>query len=138
MRSSSLTRPGLASASTSRVRARFQCARSIDYAAEAYRINRPGTRLLALNPIGTFPVDPGSSLTRPEVALTSSFLTRIRPGYNYDAVSEFVRPKPLINNVVDMRGKYGNTAFFASASALDQGGAIQYLNGFQRNSGRID
>ena len=116
---------------------RFQCARTIDYASEAYRINDQGGDF-ALNPVGTFPLDPGSSLTKPEVGLTSAFLTHIWPGYNYDAVSQFVRPKPLINNVVDMRGHYGNTAFFASASNLDQGGAIQFLNGFQRNSARIN
>jgi TonB-linked SusC/RagA family outer membrane protein len=116
---------------------RFQCARSIDYAAEAFRINDQGTDF-ALAPIGTFPVDPGSSLAKPDPALTSSFLNHIWPGNNYDAVAQFVNPRPLINNVVDMRGHYGNTAFFASASSLDQGGAIDFLNGFQRKSGRIN
>ena len=116
---------------------RFSCSRSIDYASEAYRINDQGLDF-ALAPISTFPVDPGSSLSKPEVALTSSFLTHIWPGYNYNAVSQFVNPQPLINNVLDMRGKYGNTAFFASIAGLDQGGAIQYLNGFQRKSGRIN
>src|SRR6266550_398995 len=110
---------------------RFQCARTIDYADEARRINGQGTDF-ALAPIGTFPIDPGSSLSKPDAALTSAFLSHQWPGYNYDAVSQFVRPQPLINSVLDMRGHYGNTAFFASASNLDQGGAIKYLNGFQR------
>ena len=116
---------------------RFQCARTIDYAAEARRINGQGTDF-ALAPIGTFPIDPGSSLSKPDAALTSAFLSHIWPGNNYDAVSQFVRPQPLINSVLDMRGHYGNTAFFASASNLDQGGAIKFLNGFQRKSGRIN
>ncbi len=116
---------------------RFQCARSIDYAKEAYRINDQGLDF-ALNPVGTFPIDPGSSLSKPDAALTSAFLTHLWPGYNYNAVSQFVRPKPLVNNTLDMRGHYGSTAFFASASGLDQGGAMQYLNGFQRKSGRIN
>lgn len=116
---------------------RFQCARTIDYAHEAFRINNSGLDF-ALNPVGTFPIDPGSSLSKPDAALTSAFQTHIWPGYNYDAVSEFVRPKPLMNNVLDMRGHYGNTAIFASASVLDQGGAIKYLNGFQRKTGRIN
>jgi TonB-linked SusC/RagA family outer membrane protein len=116
---------------------RFQCARTIDWAAEAYRINDQGLDF-ALNPVGTFPVDPGSSLSKPDAALTSSFLTHLWPGNNYNAVDQFVRPKPLINNTIDMRGHYGNTSFFASASGLDQGGAIQYLNGFQRRSGRLN
>ena len=116
---------------------RFSCSRSIDYAHEAFRINDGGLDF-ALNPVGTFPVDPGSSLSKPDPVLTSAFLSHIWPGYNYDAVSEFVRPRPLINNVLDMRGHYGNTSIFASASSLDQGGAIKYLNGFQRKSGRIN
>jgi len=116
---------------------RFSCSRSIDYAHEAFRINDGGLDF-ALNPVGTFPVDPGSSLSKPDPVLTTAFLSHIWPGYNYDAVSEFVRPRPLINNVLDMRGHYGNTSIFASASNLDQGGAIKYLNGFQRKSGRIN
>lgn len=117
--------------------AKFQCARTIDYAHEAFRINDSGLDF-ALNPVGTFPIDPGSSLSKPDAALTSAYLTHIWPGYNYDAVSEFVRPHPLVNSVLDMRGHYGNTSIFASASNLDQGGAIKYLNGFQRKSGRIN
>lgn len=117
----------------------FQCARSIDYASEARRINDQGD-LQALAPIGTFPVDPNSSLSRNSVApiLTSSFLIRQWPGANYDAVSQFVRPKPLLDNSVQMRGRYGKTAFFASANNTDQGGAIAYLEGFQRQTARIN
>jgi TonB-linked SusC/RagA family outer membrane protein len=116
---------------------KFQCARTINYVDEARRINGQGTDF-ALAPIGTFPIDPGSSLSKPDAALTSSFLSHQWPGYNYDAVSQFVRPQPMINSVLDMRGHYGNTAVFASASNLDQGGAIKFLNGFQRKSGRIN
>jgi TonB-linked outer membrane protein, SusC/RagA family len=117
--------------------ATYACARSIDYALEALRINDQGN-LQALSPVGTFPVDPGSSLARPNPSLTSAFMVRQWPGPNYDAVSQFVRPKPLLNNSFDMRGRFGKTAFFASASNLDQGGAIQYLSGFQRQTGRLN
>lgn len=114
----------------------YQCLQTIDYVQEAYRINDQGGD----NPLSTFtfPIDPGSGLTSSNPALRNQFLVNRWPGPNYDAVSQFVRPKPVLNNSVDMRGKYGETSFFASASNLDQGGAIKYLNGFQRTTGRIN
>ena len=117
--------------------ARFSCLRSIDYASEARRIN--GQALdFPLSPVGSFPVDPGSAIGGTDPVLRAGFMTRLWPGYNYDAVSQFVRPKPVINNSLDMRGRYGNTSFFSSVSGLDQGGAIKYLNGFQRTTARLN
>jgi TonB-linked SusC/RagA family outer membrane protein len=114
----------------------YQCLQTVDYAAEARRINGQGGDF----PLSTFtfPIDPGSGLTSSNPALRDQFLVNRWPGYNYDAVSQFVRPKPVLNNSLDMRGKYGQTSFYASASNLDQGGAIKYLNGFQRTTGRIN
>jgi TonB-linked SusC/RagA family outer membrane protein len=114
----------------------YQCLQTIDYVKEAYRINDQGGDF----PLGTFtfPIDPGSGLTSSNPALRNQYLVNRWPGPNYDAVSQFVRPKPLINNSLDMRGRYGQTAFYASASNLDQGGSIQYLNGYQRTTGRIN
>ena len=92
-----------------------------------------------LGPLGTFPVDPNSSLAR---LGADSYLVVPGPqfgrGKTYDAISQMVRPKPLLNNSVDMRGRFGKTAFFASASNLDQGGSIKYLDGFQRQSARMN
>jgi TonB-linked SusC/RagA family outer membrane protein len=116
----------------------YQCARSLDYGKELFRINDQATGVQILSPIGTFPVDLNSSRSRDEPILTSSFLIRHYPGLNYDAVSQEVRPKPLLQNTLDMRGRYGKTAFFASASNLNQRGAIIYLNGFQRQTGRLN
>ena len=114
----------------------YQCLQTIDYAAEAYRINDQGGDF----PLATFvfPIDPGSGLVAANPALRDQFLVNRWPGTNYDAVSQFVRPKPVLNNSMDMRGKYGQTSFYASASNLDQGGSIKYLNGFQRTTGRIN
>ncbi len=116
---------------------RFQCARSIDYAAEALRINDQALDF-PLSPVGSFPVDPGSALAGTDPVLRAGFLSHLWPGMNYNAVSQFVRPKPVINNTVDMRGHYGNTSFYSSVSSLDQGGSIKYLNGFQRTTARLN
>ena len=116
---------------------RFQCARSIDYAAEALRINDQALDF-PLSPVGSFPVDPGSALAGSDPVLRAGFLSHLWPGMNYNAVSQFVRPKPVISNTVDMRGHYGNTSFYSSVSSLDQGGSIKYLNGFQRTTARLN
>ncbi|HEV7594023.1 MAG TPA: SusC/RagA family TonB-linked outer membrane protein [Gemmatimonadaceae bacterium] len=114
----------------------YQCLQTVDYAAEARRINGQGGDF----PLSTFtfPIDPGSGLTSANPALRNQFLVNRWPGANYDAVSQFVTPKPVLNNSLDMRGKYGQTSFYASASAFNQGGAIKYLNGLQRTTGRIN
>lgn len=116
---------------------RFQCARTIDYAQEVFRINDQGLQF-PLNPIGTFPVDPGSAVGGTDFVLRNSYLVRSWPGANYDAVTQFARPQPMINNNIDMRGRFGKTAFFASVSAIDQGGSVKYMNGFQRTTGRLN
>ena len=116
---------------------RFQCARAIDYAAEARRINDQSTQFV-LDPVGSFPVDPGSLVGGTDLILRDSYMVRQWPGQNYDAVSQFARPQPMINNSLDMRGRFGKTAFFASASALNQGGTIKFLDGFQRSTGRLN
>jgi TonB-linked SusC/RagA family outer membrane protein len=116
---------------------RFQCARAINYSDEVYRINDQSTQFV-LDPVGTFPVDPGSALSGSDLTLRDGFLTRQWPGQNYDAVAQFARPKPVINNNVDMRGRFGKTAFFASVNGFDQGGTMKYLTGFQRTSGRLN
>ena len=116
---------------------RFQCLRSIDYAAEAYRINDQSLDF-PLSPVGSFPIDPGSAVGGADLVLRAGYQIRQWPGANYDAVSQLVRPKPVVNNSVDMRGHYGNTSFYSSISGLNQGGSIKYLNGFQRTTGRLN
>jgi len=116
---------------------RFTCTQSIDYASEAFRINDQSLDF-PLSPVGSFPVDPGSAIGGTDPVLRAGFLNRDWPGLNFNAVDQFVRPRPLISNSVDMRGHYGNTSFYSSISGLDQGGAIKYLSGFQRNTARLN
>lgn len=115
----------------------YQCARTFDYPSEVFRINDQGD-LRALGPIGTLPVDPNSSLSKTTPILTSAYAINAYPGKNYDAVNQFVRPKSLLTNNLDMRGRFGKSAFFASVSNSDQGGAIKYLDGFRRQSARMN
>jgi len=114
------------------------CARSIDYRSEVDRINNnPGVN--ALSP-STFPIDPGSTLSRTTAGdpLRNMFQSELYPGTNYNAVSLFADPKPFWQQNLDLRGRAGNTSYYASANAFNQGGSIKFLDGFQRQSARLN
>ena len=110
------------------------CARTFDYAKEAARVNdAPGD--FALNPKG-FPIDPGSTISG--APLRQRFQINPWPGTSYNAVAQLVTPKPFTQNSLDMTGRFGSTRFFLSASNLQQEGAIRFLEGFTRNSFRMN
>jgi len=110
------------------------CARTFDYHAEAARINNaPGD--FALNPVG-FPVDPGATISGN--TLRQRFQTEPWPGTSYNAVAQTVHPNASTRNNADMTGRFGGTTFYASASNETDGGAIRFLQGFQRNSFRAN
>src|SRR6266566_2476453 len=111
------------------------CARAFDYATEQARINNAPTDF-ALNPKG-FPIDPGSTISGQP--LRQRFQVQPWPGTSYNAVNQLVTPKPFLENTVDMSGRFGtSTRFYASASNRREEGAIRFLNGFTRNSFRIN
>ncbi|HUQ47970.1 MAG TPA: SusC/RagA family TonB-linked outer membrane protein [Gemmatimonadaceae bacterium] len=115
------------------------CARSIDYISEVKRINSYSD-VFALSPIGSFPIDPGSTLSATTAGspLRNVFENEKWPGVNYDAIEQFADPKPFWQQNIDMRGRSGNTSFFASANSYSEGGAIVFLDGFKRQSGRLN
>ncbi|HEY5087185.1 MAG TPA: SusC/RagA family TonB-linked outer membrane protein, partial [Gemmatimonadaceae bacterium] len=111
------------------------CARTIDYASEVARING-NSDPVALGPY-TFPFDPGSGYGN-SAALRNAYQIDKWPGVNYDAISQFVQPKPYKSQDVELRGKSGPNSLFASGSYVNQGGAIRYLTGFQRATARLN
>jgi TonB-linked SusC/RagA family outer membrane protein len=110
------------------------CARTFDYRVEQARVNNaPGD--FALEPKG-FPVDPGSTIAGP--VLRQRFQVQPWPGTTYNAVDQTIDPNPYTQNSVDMTGRFGTTRFFASAANLTQQGAIRFLEGYWRNSFRLN
>ncbi len=112
----------------------FGCYRSVDYQTEALRVNEGGVDF-ALTPVG-FPIDPGAGSQGAQ--MRNIFQATQWPVETYDAVRQMFRPKPTNINNLDITGRYGKTTFFASVNRLDQQGNVQYLNGFQRNSMRLN
>jgi hypothetical protein len=66
------------------------------------------------------------------------FQTNPWPGANYNAVQQLVQPKPLALTNVDLTGKFGGADIYASVNRTQQGGSIAYLNGYTRNSARLN
>jgi TonB-linked SusC/RagA family outer membrane protein len=112
----------------------FGCYASVDYQREQLRINSaPGD--FAATPVG-FPLDPGASSQAAQ--LRNNFQANQWPVRTFDAVGQLAQPQPTTINNLDVTGRYGKTTFFGSLNRLDQGGTIRFLNGFQRNSIRLN
>ncbi len=110
------------------------CARSFDWVTEAARVNNePGD--VALSPAG-MTVDPGASIQAS--ALPQLYQARLFPGRTYDAIEQTVSPGRFNTNTFDMTGRFNQTQVYASASGTIQQGAIRYLNGYSRYSGRVN
>ncbi|MEO6866043.1 MAG: SusC/RagA family TonB-linked outer membrane protein [Gemmatimonadaceae bacterium] len=111
------------------------CGRTIQYSSEVARINGNAAPT-ALAPY-TFPFDPGSGIAN-SPGLRNQFQVDKWPGMNYDAIGQFVQPKPYKSQDLELRGKSGPNSMFASGSYVTQGGAIKFLEGFQRATGRLN
>ena len=110
------------------------CSRTLDYREEVIRINNvPGD---TAGRTATFPVDPGAVTSGP--ILRRSFISNRYPGQTYNAVDQLVDPQPLILTNLDASGRSGATNFYASVNRTKQGGAIRFLQGFERMSGRVN
>jgi TonB-linked SusC/RagA family outer membrane protein len=112
------------------------CSRRINWENEALRINDiPIGDVLTLAP-APFPIDPGSSV--PFAHQRFVFQAARWPGSSFNPVEQFVNPEPTYATQFDMTGRFGGTGVFASVNRTDEGGAIEFLNGNQRTSGRLN
>ncbi|HET9385508.1 MAG TPA: SusC/RagA family TonB-linked outer membrane protein, partial [Gemmatimonadales bacterium] len=112
-----------------------QCARTFDYRETVEAINNAAT--LNLPPSPSLPVDPGA--TSPGAAvLKTRFQVDAYPFATWNAVSQGVHPQPFKTQSLDVTGRVGSTSVFASASYVDQPGAIRFLNGYDRASLRLN
>lgn len=111
------------------------CARYIDWDQEVQRVNNSGEDF-ALSP-QLFLQDAGISSTPPYESLTGLFQVTKWPHYR-DPVGQVVTPSAYSNTNLDLRGKVNNTGVFASLSNLTQQGAVKFVDGYVRNSARVN
>ncbi len=111
------------------------CSRSVDFEAEALRVNNvPDPSALAPY---NFETDYGIGLAASKPELKGRFQINQWPK-RYNPIAQAVTQGPYNNTNVDMTGRFGNTGFFASASNLIQTGAIKFLYGYKRNTARMN
>lgn len=110
------------------------CTFSVDWATEAARVNNaPGDT--SLTPL-SLAIDCGGSCA--SSVLRNNYLANPMTGRNFDAVEQAVTNNATTLTNVDATGRYGQTQFFVSGSYLNQQGALRFVEGFQRYTGRLN
>ena len=111
------------------------CSRTVDIYAEAYRVNDQGPEY-ALPP-ATFINDGGISRNPGQVNLRALFLTNPFPKSG-TPMRQLLTKGNTYNNTVDATGRVGRTNFFASANMFHQQGSLRFMDGYFRNSIRLN
>ncbi len=111
------------------------CTRTVDIYAETLRINQGGSTF-ALAP-ASFINDGGISTNLGAVKLRGLYQSNQWP-ITFDPVGQNVTNGPWSNINVDMTGKFGKANFFTSIGTIRQQGAIRFLDGYRRNSIRLN
>ena len=112
-----------------------ECATSLDLEAETYRINNGGG-LFALSPV-TIANDAG--IARNPGQQNGRNLYQINPYVRtYNPIRQVLTNGETINSTVDATGRIGRTNFFTSANQFRSEGAVRFLDGYTRNSMRLN
>jgi TonB-linked SusC/RagA family outer membrane protein len=111
------------------------CTRTADIFAEAYRINDQGTDF-SLPPLN-FVNDGGISRNPGQVNLRALYLTNPWPKAG-TPMRQLLTHGQQYNNTLDATGRVGRTNFFASANMFRQQGSLRFMDGYSRNSIRLN
>jgi len=111
------------------------CSRFIDMNAERRRINDVSSTF-ALSP-QSFLHDFGISSNPNRYRSLMMFQANTFP-QTYDQVEQATKTDMWSNTNVDLRGKTGNTGYYASAGYAKQAGAFEFLRGYERGSARLN
>ena len=112
------------------------CSRVVDFEEHALYVNDNGDQVDARAPFG-FERDAGIGQAMTKPYLKATFQVNQWP-VRYNPVNAATTANLFSNNNIDMSGRFGNTGFFASASNLIQEGAIKFLDGYRRNTARLN
>ncbi len=119
------------------------CARTIDWNQEIMRVNNmpegTGTDATVVDaPAALVTSQYNAPIPGMPAPLRQRFQTETYPMRVFNAVETGVQNKPLIQNNIDMQGRFGQTSFFASVGHTTQEGAIRFIDGFNRTSARVN
>lgn len=111
------------------------CSRTVDIEAEALRINQQGGDF-ALPP-SLFLNDNGIGIVINQGSARGLFQNVTFPN-TYNPIRSFLTSGETYNVTVDATGRIGRTNFFASGNQFRQQGAVKFLEGYRRNSLRLN
>lgn len=111
------------------------CTRTVDIYQEAYRVNDQGADF-ALPPVN-FVNDGGISRNPGQVNMRALFLSNPFPRAG-TPMRQLLTKGTQYNNTLDATGRVGRTNFFASANMFRQQGSLRFMDGYQRNSIRLN
>jgi TonB-dependent SusC/RagA subfamily outer membrane receptor len=112
------------------------CSRVVDFEEHALYVNDNGDDVQARSP-ALFERDAGIAISLAKPLLRGTFQVNQWP-VRYNPVNAATTANLYSNNNIDMSGRFGNTGFFASASNLIQEGAVKFLDGYRRNTARLN
>jgi TonB-linked SusC/RagA family outer membrane protein len=111
------------------------CSRTVDIEQETFRIN-DGGELFALGP-ATFANDAGIARNPGRQNMHSLFM--VTPFVRtYNPIRQLMTNGETINGTIDATGRIGRTNFFTSANQYRQEGAVRFMDGYMRNSLRLN
>jgi TonB-linked SusC/RagA family outer membrane protein len=111
------------------------CARFIDIEAEAKRVNNVSTSYSL--PPQNFMNDGGIASNLGRYRLLNLYQTNSF-AQTYDQVEQATKTDLFNNTNLDVRGRMGNTGFYASAGLSRQAGGFEFLEGYRRVTGRVN
>jgi TonB-linked SusC/RagA family outer membrane protein len=111
------------------------CSRTVDLLQEAYRINDQGGDA-SLTPY-LFERDFGiaNAATKPE--LKGLFMANQWP-VMWNPIDQAATNNPYYSSTLDLNGRAGSTGYYASFNNLANQGAIKFLQGYRRQSARVN
>jgi TonB-linked SusC/RagA family outer membrane protein len=118
------------------------CSRTVDIGQETFRINDQGGDF-SLPPVnftndGGISLNPcGTSVDRPFSGCRALYQTNRFPE-TYNPIQQFLTDGETWNGTFDMTGRIARTNFFASANQFRQEGSVRFIDGYQRNSLRLN
>jgi TonB-linked SusC/RagA family outer membrane protein len=114
------------------------CSRSIDFAQETYRVNNySADGFSALTP-PNFERDFGIGLAPSSKSLLKGLFQITQWPVRYNPMAQVVTDNPYNTTNVDLSGRFNNTNYFASVNTTLQSGAIRFLDGYNRQSARLN
>lgn len=111
------------------------CTRTVDIRAETYRINDQGGDFSL--PPKLFLNDNGISVVIGQPQARGLYQAS-QFGQTFNPIRAYLTNGQTANTTVDATGRVGRTNFFASANNFQQEGAVRFLDGYSRNSIRLN